>query len=81
MIIVYGHRVDFKREGFAGQMTCQNCGHNVNHSLCRQINRTTIFWIPFINVEKQRGIMCESCGMISPISKQEYKSRKTACRN
>ena len=36
----------------------------------------TLFMIPIINSQKQRGIMCESCGNIVPLSKQEYKERK-----
>lgn len=76
MIVVYGYRSFFKREGSVGREICKNCGHEVMQTLCRQMNEGTLFWIPLIKVEKQRGIMCESCGNIRPLNKQEYKDRR-----
>ena len=80
MVVVYGQRTVFKREGIVGTAVCNNCGHNVLHTLCRQVNQTTLFWIPIVSIERQRGIMCESCGNIMPISKQEYKDRRNAAK-
>ena len=59
MVIIYGTRTVFKREGPVGTSVCPNCRHNV---------------------QKQRGIMCESCGMITPVSTQEYRERKQVAK-
>ncbi len=29
-----------------------------------------------VNIEKERGIMCESCGYIYPMDRQEYKEAR-----
>ena len=78
MVIIYGTRTVFKREGPVGTSVCPNCRHNVMHTLCRQLNQATLFYIPIFGHQKQRGIMCESCGMITPVSAQEYRERKQA---
>ena len=71
MVIIYGTRTVFKREGPVGTSVCPNCRHNVMHTLC---------YIPIFSHQKQRGIMCESCGMITPVSAQEYRERKQAAK-
>lgn len=76
MIIVYGYNTIFKREGSQGQAVCHNCGYTIEHTLCRQINQTTLFWIPIISITKQRGKMCESCGNIIPMNKHDYNEEK-----
>ena len=60
MVIIYGTRTVFKREGPVGTSVCPNCRHNVMHTLCRQLNQATLFYIPIFGHQKQRGIMCES---------------------
>ncbi|MBU5473532.1 MAG: zinc-ribbon domain-containing protein [Clostridiales bacterium] len=76
MVIVYGTRTLFKREGIVDTFVCPNCQHNVMHTLCRQLNQATLFYIPIFSHQQQRGIMCESCGMITPLNAKEYKERK-----
>lgn len=76
MVIVYGYREKFKREGYIGHSVCCNCSHDADQTLCRELRQFTLFMIPIISSQKQRGIMCESCGNIVPLSKQEYKERK-----
>ena len=76
MVIIYGTRTVFKREGPVGTSVCPNCRHNVMHTLCRQLNQATLFYIPIFSHQKQRGIMCESCGMITPVSAQEYRLQR-----
>ena len=76
MVIIYGYREKFKREGLVGHTVCSNCRHDADQSLCRQIYQVTLFYIPVFSHLKQRGIMCESCGNIIPISKQEYRQRR-----
>ena len=44
----------------------------------RQLDQVTLFFIPIVSLEKQRGILCESCGMIVPLDKAEYKRRREA---
>lgn len=80
MVIIYGTRTVFKREGPVGTSVCPNCRHNVMHTLCRQLNQATLFYIPIFSHQKQRGIMCESCGMITPVSAQEYRELKQAAK-
>ena len=46
MVIIYGTRTVFKREGPIGTSVCPNCRHNVMHTLCRQLNQATLFYIP-----------------------------------
>ena len=75
MVITYGTRTLFKREGAWGHAICKNCGHDAPQTLCRQLDQVTIFFIPIVSLEKQRGILCESCGMIVPLDKAEYKRR------
>ena len=64
MVITYGTRTLFKREGAWGHAICKNCGHDAPQTLCRQLDQVTLFFIPIVSLEKQRGILCESCGMI-----------------
>ena len=45
-------------------------------TLCRHLNQGTLFWIPVVNIEKERGIMCESCGYIYPMDRQEDKEAR-----
>ena len=45
MVIIYGTRTVFKREGPVGTSVCPNCRHNVMHTLCRQLNQATLFYI------------------------------------
>ena len=80
MVIIYGTRTVFKREGPVGTSVCPNCRHNVMHTLCRQLNQATLFYIPIFSHQKQRGIMCERCGMITSVSAQEYRERKQAAK-
>ena len=68
MVITYGTRTLFKREGAWGHAICKNCGHDAPQTLCRQLDQVTLFFIPIVSLEKQRGILCESCGMIVPVS-------------
>ena len=70
MVITYGTRTLFKREGA--------CGHDAPQTLCRQLDQVTLFFIPIVSLEKQRGILCESCGIIVPLDKAEYKRRREA---
>ncbi|MFR6589398.1 MAG: zinc-ribbon domain-containing protein [Gallintestinimicrobium sp.] len=69
MVITYGTRTLFKREGAWGHAICKNCGHDAPQTLCRQLDQVTLFFIPIVSLEKQRGILCESCGMIVPLDK------------
>ena len=78
MVITYGTRTLFKREGAWGHAICKNCGHDAPQTLCRQLDQVTLFFIPIVSLEKQRGILCESCGMIVPLDKAEYKRRREA---
>ena len=78
MVITYGTRTLFKREGAWGHAICKNCGHDAPQTLCRQLDQVTLFFIPIVSLEKQRGILCESCGMIVPHDKAEYKRRREA---
>ena len=71
MVITYGTRTLFKREGAWGHAICKNCGHDAPQ-------KVTLFFIPIVSLEKQRGILCESCGMIVPLDKAEYKRRSEA---
>jgi len=70
MVITYGTRTLFKREGAWGHAICKNCGHDAPQTLCRQLDQVTLFFIPIVSLEKQRGILCESCGMIVPSTRQ-----------
>lgn len=63
-------------EGNGGGGICKNCGHDAYMTLCRHLNQGTLFWIPVVNIEKERGIMCESCGYIYPMDRQEYKEAR-----
>ena len=36
MVITYGTRTLFKREGAWGHAICKNCGHDAPQTLCRQ---------------------------------------------
>lgn len=81
MFYVYGYRERFKREGSMGHAVCENCGHDAQRTLCRQIKQVTFFWIPVLTHVKQRGIMCESCGQIIPLGRREYKEEKSAARD
>lgn len=76
MVIVYGYKDFFRRDAVAGQATCHNCGHLAQNTLCQEIFKVTLFWIPVFRKVKQRGIMCESCGMLQPLSRHEYNERK-----
>ena len=76
MVIVYGYREKFKREGYVGHSVCRNCGHDADQTLCRELLQFNLFGIPIVNKVKQMGIMCESCGNIVPLGKKEYKERK-----
>ena len=49
MVIIYGTRTVFKREGPVGTSVCPNCRHNVMHTLCRQLNQATLFYIPIFS--------------------------------
>ena len=55
MVIIYGTRTVFKREGPVGTSVCPNCRHNVMHTLCRQLNQATLFYIPIFSHQKQRS--------------------------
>jgi DNA-directed RNA polymerase subunit RPC12/RpoP len=63
-------------EGHVGRGICKNCGHDAYMTLCRHLNQGALFWIPVVNIEKERGIMCESCGYIYPMDRQEYKEAR-----
>lgn len=76
MVVVHGQKMVFKREGHVGRGICKNCGHDAYMTLCRHLNKGTLFWIPVVNIEKERGIMCESCGYIYPMDRQEYKEAR-----
>ena len=76
MLILYGYKEKFKREGAAGHAVCSNCNHDAGQTLCRQINQMTIFFLPVWGYVRQRGIMCESCGKIIPLGRREYKEKK-----
>ena len=54
MVIIYGTRTVFKREGPVGTSVCPNCRHNVMHTLCRQLNQATLFYIPIFGHQKLR---------------------------
>ena len=70
MVITYGTRTLFKREGAWGHAICKNCGHDAPQTLCRQLDQVTLFFIPIVSLEKQRGIV--------PLDKAEYKRRREA---
>ena len=38
MVITYGTRTLFKREGAWGHAICKNCGHDAPQTLCRQLD-------------------------------------------
>lgn len=80
MIIMYGYRIKFLRDGGMGVQVCRNCGHRVQHTLCRQINQGTLFTLPIISFTKSRGVMCENCGELQPMNRQEYKEAKNQCQ-
>lgn len=80
MVIVYGYQTRFKREGNVAPARCNNCGHDAAQSLCRQTFRITLFGIPIISIPRKRGVMCESCGNIIPLTKSEYKERRKAAK-
>lgn len=80
MVIIYGYGTRFKREGSVAISVCTNCGHDAEQTLCKQSFRITLFGIPIVNIPKQRGIMCESCGNIIPLGSVEYRDRKRAAK-
>ena len=75
MIIMYGYRVQFKREGVLGRQTCPNCGHFAPHTLCRKINQGTLFTLPILSITQSRGAMCEICGNVQPMPAADYKEQ------
>lgn len=81
MTIFYSYGNWFKREGELGQKVCSNCGHTAEQTLCRHTYQIRIFGIPIWKQLKHRGIMCESCGNIVPLDKQEYREEKSAARD
>ena len=64
MVITYGTRTLFKREGAWGHAICKNCGHDAPQTLCRQLDQVTLFFIPIVS--------------IVPLDKAEYKRRSEA---
>lgn len=52
MVITYGTRTLFKREGAWGHAICKNCGHDAPQTLCRQLDQVTLFFIPIVSLEK-----------------------------
>lgn len=77
MFVVYGYRNRFKRLSTMENKVCSNCGHNARHTLCCWTKQATLFWIPLVNFHKKYGIICESCGNQTILSRKEYQEIKS----
>ena len=75
MIIVYGYSTDIKKEKELGQGKCSNCNHTTQKYLAREIFKTTLFYIPVFKKTNRRIVLCENCGIVEELDKEEYKSR------
>lgn len=77
MIVAYSWGTKIKREGNTGVKCCQNCRHSVQTSLYKEIGYVNLFFIlPIVRYTKVRGILCEHCGDLVPLSRHQYKEIK-----
>ncbi len=75
MVILYGWKVYVKKEKELGTKQCENCKHNEKMYLAREIFRIHIFGIPVFKKTKRRFVMCDNCGIVEELSKEDYKAR------
>lgn len=75
MIIVYGWQTDVKKEKNLGNSRCTNCNHDEEQFLAKEVYKFKLFGIPVIRKTKRRFIMCNNCGILEELEKEEYKER------
>lgn len=75
MVIVYGYKTDVKNEKDLGEQKCPNCNHVAQMYLSKEQFKATLFYIPIFKKTNRRIVLCENCGIVEELSKEEYKSR------
>lgn len=75
MVIVYGYKTDVKNEKSFGEQKCPNCNHVAQMYLAKEQFKVTLFYIPIFKKTNRRIVLCENCGIVEELSKDEYKSR------
>lgn len=75
MVVVYGWKTNVKKDKQLGKEHCENCKHDEEMFLAREIFKAHIFGIPVFKKTKRRFIMCNNCGIVKELSKEDYKSR------
>ncbi len=75
MVIVYGWKTDIKIDKDLGSSECENCKHNENRFLAREIFKINIFGIPIFKKTVRRMVMCNNCGIIEQLNRSEYNKR------
>ena len=77
----YSYQTILKRDKNLGVSLCTNCNHTINQTLAKRYMQFRLYGIPLIQYRKTRCIMCESCGNIITLSKQQYKQQLAAPQN
>lgn len=75
MVILYGWKTYIKKEKELGKKQCENCKHNEETYLAKEVFRTHIFGIPVFAKTKRRFVMCNNCGIIEELGKQDYNAK------
>ena len=75
MLIVYGWKTKIKTDKRLGNALCENCKHDEERYLAREVFIVNIFGIPVFKKTNKRIVLCANCGIIEQLDKREYNQR------
>ena len=75
MLIVYGWKNKIKTDRRIGNKLCENCNHDEERYLAREVFILNIFGIPVLKKTMKRMVLCANCGMVEQLNKYEYNKR------
>lgn len=75
MLIVYGWKTKIKTDKKLESTLCENCKHNEERVLAREVFIVNIFGIPVFKRTRRRVVLCANCGIVEELNKKDYKQR------
>lgn len=77
MLVVYGIKHKIKNIKSLGINTCENCGHKVETTLCKETGYIHVYYIPLLPyLGGFKFISCPNCGISKVLDKEEFKRIK-----
>lgn len=72
-VIFYSYGNKIKKEAQLSEHACPNCGYTAPHALVKEKYGLKIWGIiPLFSKTIDMGDMCEKCGLIKTMTKDEY---------